>query len=148
MRRIPILYAKADPMISHPVAKPPTLDSAAPMEWIGVGFGLLVATLMAFGGLKKLGMSATAIMLFFLLCGSFFLLGLPLGGLIKSGESYTVQVGDGAFSSPSFNNWHPGGLDFTINGGVLSYLGHRYDLPHHAHVWFRDGQVLINGVAR
>lgn len=30
--QIPILYAKSDPMISHPTAKPTVLDSSAPPE--------------------------------------------------------------------------------------------------------------------
>lgn len=145
---IPVLYAKADPTISHPTFKPLSLDASAPMELIGVAFGTLLVVLMAFLGLKSTGVSRTAVTFFILLCCSFFVLGMPFGGLINSGERYTVQVGDNAWSSSSFGSWHPDGVDFKIDNDVLVYSGRSYPLPHRAHIWFKDGQVLINGATR
>lgn len=142
-----VAYAVADPMVSRAVGWDSSGFDTFPIEWFAVGMGLLGFVLIGKFGMDQADASRGVRLLFLFLAPSLFVAG-ALYGLSQTREMYTLQIGDEAWSSPSFD----GESNLPSPPVRLSSEGlwvgeHSYgSVPNRSHVWVRGEEVLVNGV--
>lgn len=137
-----LLYAKSDPTVSR--VPPADLPGSAPFEWFGAGFGALGLFLMAKFAFRQVD-AAQGVKIAFVICASTaFGVGMVLGLRLEQ-VRYTVQVGDRAWSSPTFSDTQRYmGIEVHLDETGLKINGQSYGIvPNHAHVWIKPDGVVI-----
>ena len=96
-----------------------------------------------YGGFSR-GLGVVLLLVYPLAFGIGFLLGKG-----TSGDKYTVQVGNRAWSAYDFHDFRQAGVDFDLDDKALVVEGKNYgQVPRGAHVWIREDAVLVNNLRR
>ncbi len=141
-----VAYATSDPMVSYEIGRGGLDESTFPIEWFGLAMGLLGLFLMGKYAMDQANASSAVKRAFVFVASAAYVGGAVLG-LGQTWEKYTLQVGEEAWSSASFDNEsYISGPPVKLSNGGLTVDGRSYGpVPDHAHVWIRDDGVYVNG---
>lgn len=141
---VEVEYARSDPAVSREIHANSPANTIPPIEWAGLGLGAVILVLMTKFAFDQVGASASVRGAFVGTCLAAYAGGLFWGSGMRQ-VRYTVQVGNEAWSSPSFTNDFIPGVKLRLEGGRLRVNGRDYgSVPNHAHIWVRDDGVHID----